>query len=97
MPFYTWYIECENRDIIAIQIRNHNLFTSVGNIRVACVTPSYNPSIGYGYNLEHYFHIFIREFRNHYRDKKNWEPVYSHLYNNGTLNEDVLRVISTYL
>jgi hypothetical protein len=97
MRRYTWYVECKNRNVIVIQIRNHNLFTCASKLRVACVTPSYSPHNGHGYNLDHYFRIFIRKFKKHYRDKKHWNDVHIHLYNKGILNEDVLRVISSYL
>lgn len=92
---YVWYIK-EDSDNIGYQVSEWNLLQTRGSLHLACTTPSYNPSLGHGYNLERILRIAIKKHVNKKRKQK-WLWVRKHLYKNTVLYDDVLSIITEYM
>ena len=86
-----FYIE-NNPNEIGIQLGHHNILSSKGIIRIAKYGSSYNPRIGFGYNLEIHLKTFIKRFK-----KKKLKCILYQQFFLENIDKDILQMIEKYL
>ena len=86
-----FYIET-NPNKIGIQLGHHNILSSKGIIRIAKYRSSYNPKMGFGYNLDIHFKILVRCFK-----KKRFKGILYQQFFLDNINTDILKIIEEYL